>query len=252
MATTFYYYRSKLPCGGNHYMKKLNTAVSISILAVALMASGCDKASDGAVLAKVNRATITTTDFKKQLEDLAPQMQQAVLSDPKARKEFLDDLIGIELVIQEAKRLGMDKDADFKKRQDMLKKELEHRVQEEAKNDLFNSVLKKELGDKIGKVPPPTDQEVREYYTKNQDKIRTAAGKKVTLKEIEPQLKMRLMQEKRRELYLEYAKELKAKAKISVDDKAMDTAMAEFSKPADLSGLQVQKIPAPPKEETQK
>jgi hypothetical protein len=232
-------------------MKKLTLAASISILALALMASGCDKASDGAVLAKVNRATITSTDFKKQLEDLTPQMQQAVVADPKARKEFLEDLIGIELVIQEAKRLGMDKETDFKKRQDLLKKELERRVQEEAKNDLFNSVLKKELGDKIGKVPPPSDKEIKEYYAKNLDKIRTATGKQVSFKEIEPQLKMRLMQEKRRELYLEYAKGLKAKAKISVDDKAMDTAMAEFSKPADLSGLQVQKVPAQ-KEGTQK
>lgn len=232
-------------------MKKLNTAATVSILALMLMATGCDKASDGAVLAKVNRATITSTDFKKQIEDLTPQMQQAVVADPKARKEFLDDLIGIELVIQEAKRLGLDKDADFKKRQDMLKKELERRVQEEAKNDLFNSVLKKELGDKIGKVPPPSDKEVRDYFTKNQDKIRAATGKQVSFKEIEPQLKMRLMQEKRRELYLAYAKELRAKAKVSVDDKALDTAMAEFSKPADLSGLQVQKVPAP-KEKTTK
>jgi hypothetical protein len=237
-------------------MKKLKTAISttaasISILALILLVSGCDKAANGTVLAKVNRTTITTTEFKKQLEDLTPQMQQAVVTDPKARKEFLEDLIGIELVIQEAKRLGLDKEADFKKRQDMLKKELERRIQEEAKNDLFNSVLKKELGDKIGKVAPPTDPEVKEYYTKNLDKIRTATGKTVSFKEIEQQLKMRMMQEKRRELYLEYAKGLKAKAKISVDEKAMETAMTEFSKPADLSSLQVQTIPAP-KEETKK
>ena len=205
-------------------MKKFCTIPALLILALALMASGCDKASNGAVLAKVNRATITSTEFKKQLEDLTPQMQQAVVADPKARKEFLEDLIGIELVIQEAKRLGLDKDAEFKKRQEMLKKELERRIQEDAKNDLFNSVLKKELGDKLGKVPPPTDKEVRDYYTKNQDKMRAATGKQVSFKEIEPQLKMRLLQEKQRDLYLEYAKGLKAKAKISVDDKAMETA----------------------------
>ena len=54
-------------------------------------------------------------------------MQQAVASDPKARKEFLEDLIGIEVVLQEAKRQGLDKDPEFKKRQDMLKKEMERR-----------------------------------------------------------------------------------------------------------------------------
>jgi hypothetical protein len=174
------------------------------------------------------------------------------MADPKARKEFLEDLIGIELVIQEAKRQGLDKDADYKKRQDQLKKELERRVQEEAKNDLFNSLLKKELGDKMSKVTPPTDKEVQDYFTQNKDKIFQAAGKQVSLKDIEPQLKLRLTQEKRRELYIEYAKGLKAKAKISVNDKAMETAMTELAKPADLSGLTVTKVPSAGKEETKK
>src|SRR5512146_2019907 len=158
-------------------MDRLKLAVSISMIALILSATGCNKAtssSDGTVLAKVNRTTITTSEFKKQLEELAPQMQQAVVSDPKARKEFLEDLIGIELVIQEAKRQGLDKEAEYKKHQEAVKKELERRVQEDAKNELFNAVLKKEIGEKMGKVAEPTAQEVRDYYNTNKDKIRTA------------------------------------------------------------------------------
>jgi peptidyl-prolyl cis-trans isomerase C len=233
-------------------MKKFSTIPALLILTLAITMFGCNKAQDGAVLAKVNRGTITASDFKKQIEELAPQMQQAVMADPKARKDFLDDLIGIELVIQEAKRQGLDKDADYKKRQEQLKKELERRVQEEAKNDLFNSLLKKDLGDKMGKVTPPTDKEVQDYYTQNKDKIFQAAGKQISLKEIAQQLKLRMTQEKRREVYVEYAKGLKAKAKISVDDKAMDTAIAELTKHSDLSGLSVTKVPAAGKEETKK
>ncbi len=63
---------------------------------------------------------------------------------------------------------------------------------------------------------------------------------------------MRMTQEKRRDVYVEYAKVLKAKAKISVDDKALDTAIAELTKPVDLSGLTVTKTPAAGKEETKK
>jgi hypothetical protein len=37
-----------------------------------------------------------------------------------------------------------------------------------------------------------------------------------------------------------------------VDDKAMDTTLAELTKPADLSGLTVTKVPAPGKDETKK
>ncbi len=223
-----------------------------ALLALVVTAAGCTKSSsDGAVLARVNRGTITVSDFKKQIDDLAPQMRQAVATDAKARKDFLDDLIGIELVIQEAKRQGLDKDAEFKKRQEMLRKELERRIQEDAKNELFNSLLKKEIGDKLAKVAAPTDQEVKDYYAKNKDKIDTAVGKKVNFKEIEPQLKMRLLQERRRDLYLEYAKNLKAKAKISVDDKALDEATASLIQPKDVD-LSNMKVQAAPKKESGK
>ena len=100
------------------------------------------------------------------------------MSDPKARKEFLEDLIGIELVLQEAKRQGLDKDAEFKKRQDTLKKEMERRIQDDAKNELFNTVLKKELGDKMSKIAAPTDEEVLDYFNKNRDKINSCGRQK--------------------------------------------------------------------------
>jgi peptidyl-prolyl cis-trans isomerase C len=235
-------------------MNMFRTVVGISILVLAISLTGCNKGSKGPVLAKVNRSSITEADFKRQLGELAPQMQQAVVSDPKARKEFLEDLIGIELVIQEAKKQGLDKDPEFKKSMEAHKKEseeykkkIENQLQDAAKNELFNSLLKKELGDKLNKVPAATDKEVKDYYEKNKAQIRTSTGKQLSLKEVEPQLQQRLMQEKRRELYLEYAKSLKAKAKISIDDKALDAAMAALARPADLSDMHVTTIPTPTK-----
>ncbi len=240
-------------------MKRYRYVIGASLLVLVISATGCNKGSNnggvalgGPVLAHVNEGSITTSDFKKQVEELAPQMQQAVVADPKARREFLDDLIGIELVIQEAKRQGLDKDSEFKKKQEMLKVELERRMQDDAKNELFNTVLQKEIGDKLAKIAQPTDQEVREYYTTNKDKITKAVGKPVSLKEIEPQLKMRMLQEKRRDLYLAYAKGLREKAKITVDEKILDSAVAELVQPkdVDLSNLKAQV--APKKEETKK
>ena len=225
-------------------MKIRKSLVGVALVLVVSLI-GCSKGPDSVVLAKVNRGAITAADFKKQIEDLAPQMQQAVATDPKARKEFLEDLIGIELVIQEAKRQGLDKDAEYKKRQEALKKELERRIQEDSKNELFNTVLKKEIGDKMSKIAEPTDQEVRAYYDSNKDKIKNAAGKQISFKEVEPQLKMRMMQEKRRDVYLEYAKGLKAKAKIDINEKALDAVVASMGpKDVDLSHMAVQ--PASP------
>ncbi|OGW49713.1 MAG: hypothetical protein A2078_04935 [Nitrospirae bacterium GWC2_57_9] len=225
-------------------MKSFKGIIVVSLLAFSVAMTGCNKGTDSAVLARVNRTKITAADFKKQLEDLQPQMQQAVASDPKARKEFLEDLIGIEVVLQEAKRQGLDKDPEFKKRQEMLKKEMERRIHDDARNELFNNLLKKELADKLSKVAPPSDQEARSYYNKNADKMRTPDGKKLSFKEVEPQLKRRMLAEKQRDLYLEYAKDLKAKAKITVDEKALDAAAKSLMQPSTPGGLELQQPPA--------
>lgn len=212
------------------------TAAAVAIIALAL--AGCTKGSDSVVIAKVNNGKITTADFKKQLEELQPQMLQAVATDAKARKEFLEDLIGIELVLQEARRQGLDKDAEFKKKQDALKKEMEQRIQDAAKNELFNALLKKELMDKIKE---PTDAEVKAYFEEHRADIRKAAGgKDLTLKQAEAQgLKRYVFQMKQRDAYLEYSKSLKAKAKVSVDDKALETLASDLAKPAPTGTLQL-------------
>jgi peptidyl-prolyl cis-trans isomerase C len=225
-------------------MKKLLYPAAAVLVTLALAFTGCAKKDDSAVLARVNRTKITAADFKRQLEDLDPKMQEAVASDPKARKEFLDDLIGIEVVLQEAKRQGLDKDPEYKKRQEMLKKEMERRIQDDARNELFNGLLKKELADKLTKMTPPTDEEAKNYYNKNIDKMKTADGRKLSFQEVEPQLKRRMMAEKQRELYLQYAQQLRAKANISVDEKALDAAAATLAPPALPGGPDKQVPPA--------
>jgi peptidyl-prolyl cis-trans isomerase C len=209
-------------------MMNKRTAAAVAIIALSL--AGCTKGTDSAVIAKVNNAKITSADFKRQLEELQPQMLQAVATDAKARKEFLEDLIGIELVLQEAKRQGLDKDAEFKKKQDERRKELERRIQDAARNDLFNALLKKELMDK---VKEPADAEVKAYYDSHREEVKKAAGgKDISFKQAEAQgLKRFVFQMKQRDAYLEFSKGLKAKAKIAVDDKALENLAGDLSKP---------------------
>jgi peptidyl-prolyl cis-trans isomerase C len=223
----------------------------IVALIAGIAAGGCGKTSDDAVLAKVGRAKITAADFKMQLEDLSPQMQQAVAADPKARKEFLDDLIGIEVVLQEARRQGLDKDAEYKKRHDEMRKRMEKQLRDAAKNELFNALLKKEL---MSKIQPPTDAEVREYYNTHREDIRKAAGgKDISLKEAEEKgLKSYVFQIKQREAYLEYAKGLKAKANVQVDEKALDSLGAALSQPQSPHGGMQLNVPPQVKEESKK
>ena len=233
-------------------MIRIKEVICIVSLALVVILSGCNKAPDKTVLAKVNREAITAEDFKKQFEDLSPQLQQALANDTKMRKDYLDDLIAIELVIQEAKRQGLDKDTEFKKnleakkqKVEEYKKQLDLQLQAATRDELFNSMLKKDLGEKLKNLPPPTDKEALDFYNKNKDKIRSAAGKQISFKEVEPQIKLRLMQEKQRPLYIEYTKSLRAKASVSIDDKALDATVAGLSRTADIpEGLTVPKAPA--------
>jgi hypothetical protein len=215
---------------------------------IAFTALGCSKGSDSTVIARVNQTRITAAEFKRQLEGLDNiQMERAVATDARARKEFLDDIIGIELVSQEAKRQGLDKEPEYKKTLDALKKEyeeakkrLDRRYQDAMRNELFKSVLKKDLTEKAGKLTPPTDKEIREFYERNRAKMVTTNGKQLSLKDVEPQIKQRLYQEKQRDLYLEYIKGLREKAKVTIDEKALETLASSLTATATLQVPQLQ------------
>jgi hypothetical protein len=220
-------------------MKQMLAAAAM----IAVLGSfGCSKGDDRAVVARVGQTKITVGDYKRQLEGLENfQMEQAVATDAAARKEFLEDLIGIELVLQEAKRQGLDKDADYKKTMDAIKKEydetkqrLEKRYREAGRNELFKVVLKKELADRAAKLDPPTDKEISDFYVKNREKMITMDGKRIPLKDVAPQIKNRLLQEKQRDLYLAYIKGLREKANVKVEEKVLDAMASSLSVTATL------------------
>lgn len=203
--------------------------IILMLSAFLALSAGCSKDTDSAVLAKVNKTKITLGDLKFQLAELPPQMQQAVITDAEARKGFLDDLIGIEVVVQEAKRRGLDKEPEFKRR-----------VAELIKNELFNSLLRKELA---GKVAFPTDREVREYYNKHKAEMQTATGKRLSFEEAEPQLRSWLFQQRQHQSYMEFAKGLKERAKIKIDEKALAAAGEALSAPLTEQKLQLRQPP---------
>ena len=197
---------------------KLFFQTATTVLVLALGLAGCNKGTDSAVLAKVNRTKITVADFKQQVQDLDPQVQPIITTDAKARKEYLDQIVGYEVALQEAKRLGLDKDAEYRKRVATYREEMERKVQEAMKFELLANLVKKELASKI---TAPTDQEVKEYYTKNITRMRTADGRKVSLEQAAPVIKERMANERQRDAIVDYVNSLKAKAKITIDEKAL-------------------------------
>lgn len=199
-------------------MNKLTLGMALML---SLILPACGRTGDRAVVVKVNNTRITVAGLKTQTADLSPDALQMIATDAKALQSVLDDVIAYELVLQEARRQGIE-DMDFRKRHEMKRREMERRLQEDAKNELVTTLLRKELGDKLN-IAPPTNAEVRSFYDKNRDKMVTADGRRVSLQEASPMIMNRLASMKQRDIYMQYAGTLRDKARVSISEDALRT-----------------------------
>lgn len=71
--------------------------------------NGLTEAESREVLARVGDETITLGDFAARLAAQSPYLR-ARFNSPERRREMLDDMIRFELLVQEARRLGLDRD----------------------------------------------------------------------------------------------------------------------------------------------
>lgn len=231
----------KILCVEDQRVKRFLSGMTVIAL-VAL--AGCSKGSDNTMIVKVNESRITVGDIKKQVAGLPPETLQLIATDEKARKSVLDDIIAFELALQEAKRQGLA-NIEFNKRQAALRNEMERRIQEEGKNELVTSLLRKELAEKL--TAKPTDAEVKEFYAKYKDKMVTADGRKVSLQEAASDIRDRLTSLKQRDAYLAYTNTLREKAKITINEDSLQVLASSLAKAPDQGGLFSQ-LPAPKKD----
>lgn len=126
-------------------MKKL----LVLIFAVVFMA-GCES-KDTSVLAEGSGVKITKEVFEERLKRL-PEWAKSRFQTDKGKKDFLKELIKEELLFLEAKKQGINKEA-----------EVVAKLEEFERMTLINLLLKKEIEEK----GTPSNEEIREYYDKN-------------------------------------------------------------------------------------
>lgn len=106
------------------------------------------------VVAKVGDRTITLGDFARTL-DRMDQFDRLRYQSKDRRRELLEEMIDVELLAAEAKRLGIDKDSEA---QDAVRTILRDAILAQAREGM----------------PAPAqipDQEIRAYYDAHQDKF---------------------------------------------------------------------------------
>lgn len=151
-------------------MNKMIVRSVVTATVVAAMAAGCGKgktgehAASGEVLAKINGKVITTEEFKKEQENLPPYLK-ASLEDKEGKKKLLDNLVTRELILQKAKKDGLDKDAAVVSKLDEIKKTL-----------TIEALLKKDVEDKVSF----TEKEAEEYYNSHKEEFKDGEKVKVS------------------------------------------------------------------------
>lgn len=168
------------------------------ILCAAFLFFGCtSKPGNKIILAKINDYEITKEEFQEAFKDSMYGMADTM----ESRQEFLDNLINQKLILQEAQKKGLDKEANFLKaierfwEQSLLKVALDKKSKEISSNM------------RIG------DKEIQAAYQKIAQEGKTDK----TYDQMYSQLKWELTKAKEAEEINKWINELHNKARIKVD-----------------------------------
>ena len=143
-------------------------------------------------LAQINTRVISVAQFGRELGKIPSPYKEMLQEDPK---QFLDQLVLQEVLLQEAERQGIKSDPNAKP--------------EEKDSSQIQSLLKKEVIDKV-KV---NKEEIEILYKEHQSKM----GKK-SLDEVAPILEELIRDAKGKEKVEEYITSLREKAKVEIDE----------------------------------
>ena len=147
-----------------HYRNRVKAAVVVLSIAALCGCSGKSgtegtkgSKSGGQALAEVNGVTITTEDFKKELENLPPYLKP-MADTVEGKKEMLDTMVIRELILQQARKDGVDKSPAVADKVEDLKKRV-----------VVEAFLKKKVEEQAG----ITDADLQKFYDQNKDKFKT-------------------------------------------------------------------------------
>ncbi|MCF7908631.1 MAG: hypothetical protein K9L86_07175 [Candidatus Omnitrophica bacterium] len=174
---------------------------AIPVIIMILLVVGCGLADKEHPVITIGNIEVSKQEFKQALNSSLSRS-----SDVESQRDFLDQFISRKLILNEAERLGLDKDPEFLKdvqlfwEQSLLKLALSKKIKELAVGIQVN------------------DQDIRRYYKKNKD----SQFPEKELAQVYDQIKWVILNEKQREAINQWAESLKTKVKINIDYEGLD------------------------------
>ena len=134
---------------------RLATLLACAISGIFLLSTGCAPPPEEGVLALVNGRQITQTDFDIHWGELAEATRARYLKEG-GKRLFLDELITRELLMQEARKLGLDKSDTIRDRAQRYKEQL-----------IIDELLK----DRIKAKVELTNEELNAFYEQHASEL---------------------------------------------------------------------------------
>jgi len=165
--------------------------VLMVIISLPLWIGACGRGSQKAVVAEVNGQRITVKDFQEELARTPEDMRAVYEQEPE---EVLDRLIGVTLLLQEAKRRGLVDSSDLRDIDKPRVKEGMRRLMEQS----------------LKGVDQVTDKEVQAFYRQYRAEME---GK--PLSEVRELLRMMILEQKRQVRISVLVEKLRTQAAIT-------------------------------------
>ena len=176
----------------------------VFVLSLSLLCCGQEKTDKKPVLAKINDYELTLEEFEDRLvEDLRLNEDYKVTEE--AKKELLEQLIRKELLIQEAKKMDLDRKDDFVKT-----------IERYWESTLIRNLMELK-GQKIVKRVYVSQEEIEKRYKEMEKSAQDIAPPDEIRRKIAEQIK----EAKKRERLKEWIEELRKDAEVEINEKLL-------------------------------
>ena len=179
----------------------------ISILVCSLLFAGCScvtEGSDKRVVAKINKYNMTADDLKYELKNL-PYDEVELLEEGRS-KEYLDRLIEKEILLQEAQRLGLDREKDFMKS-----------IESYWEQTLLRLLLERKSKEISGLIHV-YDNEIEEYYRDSGERLPFSRAKR--------DIERAVRQKKETKAMNTWIEELREKSNIKINEELLEEMLS--------------------------
>lgn len=146
-------------------MGAMTRSLPVALLLLVSFAA-CRRGSEG-VVARVGKAAITESEFRRKLGEVAPDYQNYVLT-PHGRRQFLDVLIREKLILEAAKADGTARTPEFREQMSRLRREEEEKLSAARDYLLTHAWFDRLRAEGAMRV---TDEDVRDYHKKHPTEV---------------------------------------------------------------------------------